>query len=107
MSIKNLSAVTLLFLAAFSAHAAGAAAGPAAGAGRFYCCEGRRFCGDSLPEQCRGKAYRIYDSKGNFLRDVGPPMSADEKAACSTTRILCRVLIPRPSAARSSKNDTT
>jgi predicted DNA-binding WGR domain protein len=76
VSIKNLSAVTLLFLAAFSAHAASAAAGP----GRFYCCEGRRYCGDSLPAQCRGKAYRILDSGGNLVKEVGPPQTAEQKA---------------------------
>jgi hypothetical protein len=70
VSIKNLSAVTLLFLAAFSALAAGAPAG----SGRFYCCEGGRICGDSLPAQCRGKPYRILD------KEVGPPLTPEQKA---------------------------
>lgn len=76
MSIKNFSAVTLLVLATFPAHAAGAPSGP----GRFYCCEGGRICGDSLPEQCRGKAYRILDSAGNLVKEVGPPLTPEQKA---------------------------
>ncbi len=53
-------------------------------AGEFYCCQdptsGRRICGDSLPTQCRGQAYRILDSGGNVLREVGPPLTAEQKA---------------------------
>ncbi|MGE5769514.1 MAG: hypothetical protein ACM32G_04380, partial [Betaproteobacteria bacterium] len=77
-SIAKPLALLAILLAALPAQAQNRAA---PSAGNFYCCNGGRICGDSLPEQCRGKAYRIYDSKGNFLRDVGPPMSADEKAA--------------------------
>jgi hypothetical protein len=52
-------------------------------AGEFYCCQdsnGRRVCGDTLPEQCRNHAYRVLDSAGNITREVGPPLSAEEKA---------------------------
>jgi hypothetical protein len=53
-------------------------------AGEFYCCQdpasGRRICGDSLPSQCRGQAYRILDSGGNVVREVGPPLTAEQKA---------------------------
>lgn len=53
-------------------------------AGEFYCCQdpatGRRVCGDSLPEQCRGRAYRLLDSGGNIVKEVGPPLSPEEKA---------------------------
>lgn len=53
-------------------------------AGEFYCCQdpnsGRRVCGDSLPAQCRGQAYRILDSGGNVVREVGPPLTAEQKA---------------------------
>jgi hypothetical protein len=41
---------------------------------------GRRVCGDSLPEQCRGRAYRHLDSGGNVIKEVGPPLSAEQKA---------------------------
>lgn len=53
-------------------------------AGEFYCCHdpssGRRVCGDTLPEQCRGRAYRVLDSGGNIVREVGPPLTAEQKA---------------------------
>lgn len=56
----------------------------AQGAGEFYCCpdptSGRRICGDTLPEQCRGRAYRILDSGGNVLKEVGPPLTPEQKA---------------------------
>lgn len=53
-------------------------------AAEFYCCHesagGRRVCGDTLPEACRGKAYRVYDQTGNPLREVEPPASTEQKA---------------------------
>jgi len=58
--------------------------GTAHGAGEFYCCQdpnsGRRICGDSLPEQCRGRAYRVLDSGGNVIKEVGTPLTPEEKA---------------------------
>lgn len=64
----------LLLLLATSAQAAG----------EFYCCQdpasGRRVCGDTLPEQCRGRAYRLLDSGGNVVKEVGPPLSPEQKA---------------------------
>lgn len=56
----------------------------AGAAGEFYCCQdptsGRRVCGDTLPEQCRGRAYRVLDSGGNVVREVGPPLTPEQKA---------------------------
>lgn len=53
-------------------------------AGEIYCCpdpaSGRRVCADSLPDQCRGRAYRILDSNGNVIKDVGPPLTPEQKA---------------------------
>lgn len=46
----------------------------------IYCCNGGRICGDSLPEQCRGKAYRILDKGGNVIKEVPAPLTAEEKA---------------------------
>lgn len=70
---KCLLVPLLLFLAANSTQAAG----------EFYCCpdptSGRRICGDTLPEQCRGRAYRVLDSGGNIIKEVGPPMTAEQK----------------------------
>ncbi len=60
-------------LAAFSAQAAGT----------FYCCpdaNGRRTCGDTLPDVCRGKAYRIIDGAGNVIKDVSAPLTPEQKA---------------------------
>lgn len=51
------------------------------------CCQdkasGRRICGDTLPAQCRGQAYRVFDGNGNLLREVGPPLSPEQKAAAA------------------------
>jgi hypothetical protein len=64
----------IILLLATSAH----------GANEFYCCHdpssGRRVCGDTLPEQCRGRAYRVLDSGGNIVKEVGPPLTAEQKA---------------------------
>lgn len=53
-------------------------------AGEFYCCQdpasGRRVCGDTLPEQCRGRAYRVLDSGGNVVKEVGAPLTPEQKA---------------------------
>ncbi|WP_371323795.1 hypothetical protein VX159_15600 [Dechloromonas sp. ZY10] len=54
-------------------------------AGNFFCCpdpqSGRRVCGDSLPEQCRGRAYRILDGNGNLVREVPAALTPEQKAA--------------------------
>jgi hypothetical protein len=53
-------------------------------ASNFFCCldplSGRRTCGDTLPEACRGKAYKIIDGNGNVLKEVGPPLTQEQKA---------------------------
>lgn len=68
-------AAALLLLAAIAADA---------GAGEILCCQdpasGRRACGDTLPAQCRGQSYRVLDSNGNLLREVGPPLTPEQKA---------------------------
>lgn len=59
-------------------------ASTAQAAGEFYCCldsaSGRRVCGDTLPEQCRGRAYRVLDSGGNVVKEVGAPLTPEQKA---------------------------
>lgn len=53
-------------------------------AGAFYCCtdaSGRRACGDLLPAQCTGLAHKIYNRQGMLIREVGPPLTPEEKAA--------------------------
>lgn len=57
--------------------------GIAQAATEMYCCQdasNRRACADTLPEQCRGRAYRVLDSAGNVIKEVGPPMTAEQKA---------------------------
>lgn len=52
-------------------------------ASTFFCCpdaNGRRTCGDALPDACRGKAYRIIDSSGNVIKEVGPPLTPEQKS---------------------------
>lgn len=55
-----------------------------ASAGEIYCCPdpttGRRICEDVVPTQCRGRGYKVLDSGGNLLRDVPPPLTAEQKA---------------------------
>ena len=63
----------LLLLLATSAQAGG----------ELYCCQdgnGRRMCSDMLPDQCRGRPYKVLDSGGNVIKEVGPPLTAEERA---------------------------
>lgn len=61
------------------------AAEPAAG--NIYCCQdpatGRSVCADTLPPQCRGRAYRILDRAGNPLREIAAPLTPEQKAAAA------------------------
>ncbi len=52
-------------------------------AGNMYCCQdnGRKVCSDGLPEICRGKPYKVLDSSGIVIKEVGPPPTAEQKAA--------------------------
>lgn len=59
------------------------ATAPTALAGTFYCCNdpsGRRVCGDAIPEQCKGRGYKIIDGQGNTVREILPPMTPEQKA---------------------------
>ena len=56
---------------------------PVATAGTVFCCEnaeGRRVCGDVLPQACYGRAYRRMASDGTILERVAAPMSDAERA---------------------------
>ncbi|MDR2187579.1 MAG: hypothetical protein LBE62_05925 [Azonexus sp.] len=72
MARRLLPLALLLFLPA--AHASG----------EFYCCQdvggSRSICGDTLPEQCRGRAYRILDSGGNVIKEISAPLTPAQKA---------------------------
>jgi hypothetical protein len=73
-------AKSLTFVAALLAVLPAQAQNKPPAAGNLYCCNGGRICGDSLPEQCRGKAYRILDKGGNLVKDVPAPLTPEEKA---------------------------
>ena len=64
-----------------------AAAQPAAAAKSMYCCQdpasGRSVCGDTLPAQCRGRAYRVLDRAGNLVREVAAPLTPEQKVAAA------------------------
>ncbi|MEN3371805.1 hypothetical protein [Dechloromonas sp. ZS-1] len=72
MPDRRLSPLLLLLLAL------GAQAG-----GESYCCQeatsGRRICADTLPDACRGRAYRVLDSAGNVVKEVAAPLTAEQK----------------------------
>lgn len=56
---------------------------PLAYSGKSLCCtdqSGRRACGDMLPQECYGRAYREVDAHGNILRQVEAPMTAEQIA---------------------------
>jgi hypothetical protein len=52
-------------------------------AGKTYCCSdanGRQACGDSLPRECFGRAYRELSDRGTLLRQVEAPLTAEQQA---------------------------
>ena len=52
-------------------------------AGKTYCCtdeRGRQACGDSLPRECFGRAYREMSERGTLLRQVEAPLTAEQQA---------------------------
>lgn len=56
---------------------------PSAHAGKTYCCtdeRGQQACGDSLPRECFGRAYRELSERGTLLRQVDAPLTAEQQA---------------------------
>ncbi|MCL2657237.1 MAG: hypothetical protein FWD62_07390 [Betaproteobacteria bacterium] len=48
----------------------------------IYCCEdgsGRRVCGDTLPQQCYNRAYKVLSRSGQTVREVEAPLTAEER----------------------------
>lgn len=67
-----------------SAPALAQKASPGVQGSGMMCCtdaEGRRTCGSSLPRQCTGRAYKVYNHQGILTQEVGPPPTPAEKAA--------------------------
>jgi len=49
-----------------------------------FCCDdesGRQICADVLPAQCYGSAYRILNSQGLVVREVGAPLTREQLQA--------------------------
>ena len=54
-----------------------------AAAAKTYCCadeKGSQACGDQLPPQCYGRAYREVSESGITLRQVEAPLTAEQRA---------------------------
>lgn len=56
---------------------------PAMAAGKLFCCNdsgGKQICGDTLPHECYGRAYRELGDSGRTVRTVEAPLTADQRA---------------------------
>ena len=52
-------------------------------AAKSYCCadeRGRQVCGDTLPRECYGRAYREVGERGTTLRKFEAPLTPEQKA---------------------------
>lgn len=50
---------------------------------RTYCCNddnGRRICGDTLPQVCYDRAYKELTGTGRTVREVAAPMTPEQRA---------------------------
>ncbi len=50
---------------------------------RIYCCDdtnGRKVCGDFLPEACQGRAYEERDNRGFVVKQVEAPLTEEQLA---------------------------
>lgn len=57
---------------------------PQSSSREVICCHdasSQRVCGDTLPSQCKDRAYKVYNQQGILLREVAPPLTAAERAA--------------------------
>lgn len=54
---------------------------PQAARADVFCCEndvGRQVCADVLPQVCYGRAYRVLNSQGMVVREVGLPLTREQ-----------------------------
>ncbi len=75
--------VRCLCLCAAVALATAAQGAPATGSGKFFCCtdaSGKQVCGDTLPRECYGRAYRELGQSGQTVREVDAPLTAEQRA---------------------------
>lgn len=70
-----------LLLAAGAAWAVASSAQAQSDGVRIICCKdgNRQICGDSMPTQCVGKAYRLLDRNGNVIRESDAPLTQEQK----------------------------
>jgi hypothetical protein len=55
----------------------------AVAAGKLYCCNdasGKQVCGDLMPQECYGRAYRELGDTGRTVRNVDAPLTAEQRA---------------------------
>jgi len=72
------SGLTLLAALAVFAGAPAAQA-----AGKLYCCadaSGKQVCGDLMPQECYGRAYREVGESGRTVRNIEAPLTAEQRA---------------------------
>ena len=77
------SARYLVLVALCCLGSAADAAPPASGGGKLYCCQdssGKQVCGDILPQDCYGRAYRELGADGRTVREVDAPLTAEQRA---------------------------
>ena len=56
---------------------------PVVAAGQFFCCNdtsGKQVCGDILPHECFGRAYRELGNTGQTVRNVEAPQTPEQRA---------------------------
>lgn len=55
----------------------------AVAAGKLFCCNdanGKQVCGDLMPQECYGRAYRELGDTGRTVRNVEAPLTAEQRA---------------------------
>lgn len=55
----------------------------AVASGKLYCCtdaNGKQVCGDLMPQECYGRAYRELGDTGRTVRNVEAPLTAEQRA---------------------------
>ena len=75
-------ATNRLILALAMVLAAFEGAPVAAAAGKLYCCNdanGKQICGDLMPQECYGRAYRELGDTGRTVRNVEAPLTAEQR----------------------------
>ena len=76
-------AVKRFFLCVAIALAPAAAGAPSTGTGKLFCCNdtsGKQVCGDTLPRECYGRAYRELGQTGLTVREVDAPLTVEQRA---------------------------